>query len=115
MPWRSCSWTKSSSGAACSRRLASNRNRTTMTAQAKDLAGKVALITGATGGVGLRVAEGLAARGATVVINSRSAANCEQVAERLRANSRAVRVAVGDCADYATAAEVARQAAAETG
>lgn len=37
-----------------------------------DLTGKVALVTGATHGLGLAMAEGLAAAGATVVINGRS-------------------------------------------
>ena len=37
-----------------------------------DLSGKVALVTGATHGLGLAMAEGLAAAGATIVINGRS-------------------------------------------
>ena len=37
-----------------------------------DLGGRIALVTGATGGLGLRVAEVLAAQGARVLIGSRN-------------------------------------------
>src|SRR6266446_36731 len=37
-----------------------------------DLSGKVAIVTGSTGGIGLAIARGLAACGATVVINGRN-------------------------------------------
>jgi 3-oxoacyl-[acyl-carrier protein] reductase len=76
-----------------------------------NLKNKVALVTGSSGGLGLRVAQKLAASGATVVINSRSAENAGKAAAELRGISEAVSIAVGDCGDYEQAASVARQAA----
>jgi 2-hydroxycyclohexanecarboxyl-CoA dehydrogenase len=77
--------------------------------------GKVALVTGSSGGLGLRVAEKLAAGGATVVINSRSVANGERALAQLQKVSPSSRLALGDCADAQAAAEVARAAAAVDG
>ena len=48
-----------------------------------DLSGKVALLTGASKGMGLSMAEGLAEHGARVVISSRKLDQCEKVAEAI--------------------------------
>ena len=45
-----------------------------------ELEGKVALVTGATRGLGLAIAQALAAEGASVVVSSRKADACEEVA-----------------------------------
>ena len=50
------------------------------------LSGRVALVTGASRGLGLSMAQGLADAGAHVVLNSRKAADLEVVAAHIREN-----------------------------
>ncbi|WP_417565219.1 SDR family NAD(P)-dependent oxidoreductase [Marinobacter sp.] len=50
-----------------------------------DMTGKVAVITGSTKGIGRAIAEEMARLGAKVVISSRKAEACEQVANELKA------------------------------
>src|SRR5436309_1704059 len=79
-----------------------------------DLAGKTALVTAASGGIGRGVAEALADAGARVAINGRTLASLERVAETLgtRAGARPV-IAVGDvCAKDGPQKIVAAAAAA---
>ena len=54
-----------------------------MTDDLFDLAGKVAIITGSTRGIGLAIAERFAQRGARVVISSRKADACETAREAI--------------------------------
>jgi NAD(P)-dependent dehydrogenase (short-subunit alcohol dehydrogenase family) len=49
-----------------------------------DLAGKVAIVTGSSKGIGRAIAERLAEQGAKVVVSSRKAAACEEVAAGIR-------------------------------
>ena len=67
-----------------------------------DMTGKVAVITGSTKGIGRSIAEEMARCGAKVVISSRKAEACEQVAAELKAQgfeAMAVPCHVGKKAD----------------
>ncbi|GAC1615543.1 MAG: SDR family oxidoreductase [Candidatus Dormibacteraceae bacterium] len=50
-----------------------------------DLQGRVAIVTGASRGIGSAIADELAARGATVVLSSRKQADLDEVADRINA------------------------------
>jgi short-subunit dehydrogenase len=67
-----------------------------------DLAGKTALLSGATGGLGRAIATALAARGATLVLSSRKAEALEELAASLPGDGH-----------RATVADLAEQGAAE--
>jgi 2-deoxy-D-gluconate 3-dehydrogenase len=50
-----------------------------------DLSGRVAVITGGNGGIGLGMAKGMAAAGATIVVAGRDAAKSSAAVEELKA------------------------------
>jgi gluconate 5-dehydrogenase len=61
-----------------------------------DLTGKIALVTGSSGGIGYALAGGLAAAGATVVLNARGVDKLEIAAQRLRDAGATVHTAAFD-------------------
>ena len=66
-----------------------------------DLAGKVAVVTGGSGGIGAATCRLLAANGARVAVNGRDQARIDTVVDAIRADGgQAVGVA-GDCTDLA--------------
>jgi 3-oxoacyl-[acyl-carrier protein] reductase len=70
--------------------------------RAADLAGKVALVTGGTAGLGLETGMRLARRGAQVVVTGRSQESGERALSVLRAVSDRTSVETGDAGDAAS-------------
>jgi len=64
------------------------------------LEGRVALITGASRGLGLAMAEGLAEAGATVLINGRNADTLEAAADTLRSRALNAEISAFDVTDF---------------
>ncbi|MEV5766163.1 SDR family oxidoreductase [Micromonospora sp. NPDC052213] len=75
-----------------------------------ELAGRVALVTGGTRGIGLATARALADAGATVVLTGRDAARAEEVAKEFGAHGVGL-----DVADFDAVGAVVKQVAAEHG
>ena len=84
-----------------------------MVAKLKQLREQVLVITGASSGNGLAIAEEAAARGAAVVLVARNAEALEQVRARLAAEGGRVAVCVADVADEAAVGTVADTAIRE--
>ncbi len=80
-----------------------------------DLGGKVALITGASRGLGLAMAEGLGEMGARVVLAARGREGLEGAANRLAERGIEARTVVADLADPAAVAPLADAALAAFG
>lgn len=71
-----------------------------------DLTGKVALVAGASRGIGEAIAHGLGEHGATVICSSRKLEACEKVADDMRAKglkAEALQLHLGELADHDTA------------
>jgi NAD(P)-dependent dehydrogenase (short-subunit alcohol dehydrogenase family) len=86
-----------------------------MAFQPFDLTGKVALITGGNGGIGLGMAEGLAQAGADVVIWGMNPDKNAAAAEKLRATGRRIIVERVDVADEGAVVEHVAKAAHDLG
>ena len=70
-----------------------------MAASPFDLSGRVALVTGAGGGLGFAIARGMARAGATIVINGRNRDKLHAAASTLRDEGASVHVAPFDVTD----------------
>jgi NAD(P)-dependent dehydrogenase (short-subunit alcohol dehydrogenase family) len=79
------------------------------------LAGKRALVTGSSAGIGVAIAELLAAEGASVIVNGRNQERARAVADRIIAAGGKAAVACGDLSTDEGAAEVAQTARAAFG
>lgn len=75
------------------------------------LAGKVCLVTGATGGIGYITAHSLAAQGASVVVVSRNAAKCAEAVARIKTQTGndKLNYLAGDLSNMAQVRAVAEQ------
>jgi gluconate 5-dehydrogenase len=80
-----------------------------------DLTGKIALVTGASRGLGFAMAEGLAEHGALVVLNGRDQASLEAKAETLRAKGLRAEVAAFDVGDGKAVVDGVARVAADHG
>jgi len=79
------------------------------------LAGKRALVTGSSSGIGAAIARELAAEGADVVVHGRDRAKAEAVAQDVAALGVRTGVALGDVCDDGAAAGIAEAALAALG
>jgi len=79
------------------------------------LNGRRALITGSGKGIGLELARGLGAAGATVVINDRNSDRVQLIASQLRDEGVSTEIAVFDVTDQAQVFEVINSFEAQTG
>lgn len=75
----------------------------------KKLDGKIALVTGASQGIGLGIARGLAAEGASLILTARNAERLRQNAEALSGTGSTVLAVPADVTDEAQVREVFRQ------
>ena len=66
-----------------------------------DLKGRVALVTGGNGGIGLGMARGLASAGAAIAVAGRNQAKCEAASAELTALGAKTTVVIGDVTDEA--------------
>jgi len=74
-----------------------------------DLAGKVALVTGGSGGIGAASCRLLAANGAKVAVNGRDGAKVDATVEAIRAEGREAVGTPADCTDLAAIERMRRR------
>jgi len=80
-----------------------------------DLAGKVALVTGAGRGIGRAIAIGLAEAGAHVCVTARTTAQIDETAEELRGLGRLALSVPADATEVKAVAQVVERTVAELG
>ena len=80
-----------------------------------ELDGKVAVVTGGSGGIGRGVVTALAAGGATVVVNGRAGGGGEQAAAEIRDGGGRAHFVAGDVRSREDMEELARETAARLG
>jgi 2-deoxy-D-gluconate 3-dehydrogenase len=80
-----------------------------------DLTGKVAVVTGGNGGIGLGMAKGLAGAGAKVMITGRNAAKADSALNELAALAGEAGFVEGDIRDRATPARIVAETVAKFG
>ncbi len=80
-----------------------------------DLAGRRALVTGSSQGIGLALAAGLAGAGATVVLNARNQQKLAEAAATLRGQGHTVEIASFDVTDSAAVEAAVARIEAENG
>ncbi len=86
-----------------------------MTAEWFDLAGKSALVTGGSKGLGRTIALALARAGADVAVASRTRSELQDVADEIRSIGRRSCVAVADMADEASIEQMVANTIADLG
>jgi NADP-dependent 3-hydroxy acid dehydrogenase YdfG len=79
------------------------------------LAGRTAVVTGASSGIGRAIAEGLGGAGAHVVLSGRTEAAMKEVADRIAASDGTATVVTSDVRDPAAVQALVDGAVAETG
>jgi 3-oxoacyl-[acyl-carrier protein] reductase len=79
------------------------------------LSGRRALVTGGSKGIGLAIAEELAAEGVDVAICARNAGEVESAAQRLRGTGRTVHAQVADVTDPAQVVDMVQRSAQALG
>jgi 3-oxoacyl-[acyl-carrier protein] reductase len=80
-----------------------------------DLAGKVAVVTGGSGGIGMATCRLLAANGTKVAVNGRDQARLEEVVDRICAGGGQAIGVTADCTDLAAVEQLRQQVEQQLG
>jgi 2-dehydro-3-deoxy-D-gluconate 5-dehydrogenase len=92
-----------------------NSGKSTMTSGQFDLTGKVAIVTGGNGGIGLGMARGLAEAGADIAVVGRNEAKCMAAAAELKTRGIKAISIVADVTDTAAVAGMTERTLGELG